>query len=602
MTLYLNCENMSKSHGSQQLFSEISLSIFKGNHVGLIGPNGSGKSTLLKILAGIEKPDKGTLATQRLLRIGYIPQESTFEPKTVNDIIMESLSGDARIAEHERQIKTSIILSKMGFENPEQMAPSLSGGWKKRLEIAKQLANEPDLLLLDEPTNHLDLEGVLWLENFLLRQSFTYLVISHDRYFLENVTNRMMELNPSFPKGLFISDTPYALFLERRDDYLRGQTEYEKSLASKVRREIEWLKQTPKARTTKSRSRIQEAGNLIKELGEVKSRNIQNTAKIDFSGTARQSQKLLAAKNIGKSFGGRALFSGIDLTLTPGMRLGIIGSNGTGKTTLLKVLGGLLQPDQGTLKYAEGVKVLLFDQHREELPQDLTLRRALAPENDKVTYRGQSIHVNSWCRKFLFEPDRLDLPVNRLSGGEKARVLIARLMIQPADILLLDEPTNDLDIATLETLEESLLEFPGAVVLITHDRYMLEQVCNVMLGLAPGATSSLLADYTQWEALQKQAKQVQKTAELRKDPKAAEPLPKTSKLTYQEKRELEMMEEKVGNAEEEVAQLQKKIEDPKFISNPLEFQELCKSLQTAQHELEKLYSRWQVLEDKSKKV
>jgi ABC transport system ATP-binding/permease protein len=597
MTLYINCESISKSHGSQKLFSDISLSIFKGDHLGLIGPNGSGKSTLLKILAGIEKSDVGTVAPQRFLRIGFIPQESCFPPNTVNEIIMQALD-EAKSTEHEKQVATSILLGKMGFENPNQKATELSGGWKKRLEIAKQLAKEPDLLLLDEPTNHLDLEGVLWLEKFLLRQMFTYIVISHDRYFLENITNRMMELNPSFPKGMFITDSTYSTFLERRDEFLRGQVEYEKSLASKVRREIEWLKQTPKARTTKSRSRIQEAGELIKEFADVKSRNVQSSAKIDFSSTARQTQKLLAAKNIAKSFEGRSLFSGIDLVLTPGTRLGIIGSNGTGKTTLLKILAGQMSADQGTIKYADGVKVLLFDQHREELPQNLTLRRALAPENDKVNYRGQSIHVNSWCRKFLFSPDRLDFPVSYLSGGEKARVLIARLMVQPADILLLDEPTNDLDIATLETLEESLQEFSGAIVLITHDRYMLEQICNVMLGLAPGGKSALLADYTQWEELQKQTASPQKLAEPRKDSRQPTQTVRSAKLNYNEKRELEQIEKKIELAEEQVTQLQKKIEDPKIASIANTLQEACKELQQAQQILEVLYQRWQELENK----
>lgn len=600
MSLYINCENLSKSHGSQQLFLNISLSVFKGDRLGLIGPNGSGKSTLLKTLAGEEKADQGTISTQRLLRIGYVPQESNFPSKTISSIIMEALAEDARIAEHEREIKTAIILSKIGFKSPDLIASDLSGGWKKRLEIAKQLAKEPDLLLLDEPTNHLDLEGVLWLESFLLRQSFTYIVISHDRYFLENVTNRMMELNPSFPKGLFITDSKYSTFLERRDDFLRGQAEYERSLSSKVRREIEWLKQNPKARTTKSRSRIQEAGNLIKELDDVKTRNVQTTTKIDFSGTARQSQKLLAAKNIGKSYQNKVLFSGIDLVLTPGTRLGIIGSNGTGKTTLLKILAGKLAPDQGTIKYADGVKVLLFDQHREELPQDLTLRRALAPENDKVSYRGQSIHVNSWCRRFLFEPDRLDLPVSRLSGGEKARVLIARLMVQPADILLLDEPTNDLDISTLETLEESLLEFPGAIVLITHDRYMLEQTCNLMLGLGAGGKSALLADYTQWEDLQKQSLEIEKKVMPVQEAKPQAQPVKASKLSYNEKRELESIEQKIEKAEEEVAFLQGKVEDPNLASMASELQLICNQLQEAQQTLEKMYQRWQELENKQK--
>jgi ABC transport system ATP-binding/permease protein len=601
MTLYLNCEGISKSHGSQILFQDISLSIFKDDHIGLIGPNGSGKSTLLKILVGLDKEDTGNIATQRLLRIGYVPQESEFPAKSIKSIILDALEEDHRFAEHEREVNAAIILGKMGFEDPDQNAETLSGGWKKRLEIAKQLAKNPDLLLLDEPTNHLDLEGVLWLEKFLIRQPLTYVIVSHDRYFLENVTTRMMELNSSFPKGIFIADGSYSQFLGKRDDFLRGQVEYEKSLASKVRREIEWLKQNPKARTTKSRSRIQEANKLIGELADVKTRNTQTSAKIDFSSTSRQTQKLIAARNIGKTLGNKLLFSGVDLIITPGMRLGIIGSNGTGKSTLLKILTGQMAPDNGTVKYADGVRLLLFDQHREELPKDLTLRRALAPENDKINYRGQSIHVNSWCKRFLFSPDRLDLPVDRLSGGEKARVLIARLMASEADVLLLDEPTNDLDIATLETLEESLQEFPGAVILITHDRYMLEQICNVMLGLAPGGKSALLADYTQWEELQKQAIQPQKAAESKPKPTLTSvPTSRPLKLSYHEKRELEQMEIKIEEAEKAVAEWHQIVEDPANALNTVKLKEACEGLQKAQETLEKLYHRWQELEDKTK--
>lgn len=604
MTVYLSCEGLSKSHGSQDLFNNISVSIFKGDHIGLIGPNGSGKSTLFKILAGLESPDSGTVAVQRQLRVGYVPQESSFPDLSIKQIILNVLADDNSLQEHERHIQASVILGKLGFADEDQSAQALSGGWKKRLEIAKQLARECDLLLLDEPTNHLDLEGILWLERFLLRQSLTYAVISHDRYFLENITTKMMELNSSYPKGLFASDGSYSVFLERRDDFLRGQVEYEKSLASKVRREIEWLKQNPKARTTKSRSRIQEAGRLINEFSDVKGRNVQTNAKIDFSSTDRKTQKLLSAKNLTKSMGGKQLFSGIDLTLTPGLRLGIVGSNGTGKTTLLKILTKQLETDMGTIKYADGVRILLFDQHREELPNDLTLRRALAPESDKVTYRGQSIHVNSWCRRFLFDQDRLDLPVSRLSGGERARVLIARLMLKEADILLLDEPTNDLDLATLETLEESLQEFPGAIVMITHDRYMLEQVCNQLLGLAPGR-SALLADYYQWEDLQKQAlKEEPKKEELRKSGGApsekAEASSKPSKLNFNEKRELEQMEGKIDAAEKQVALLHQKVEDPIISSDSLRLQEACQQLQTAQDQLETLFKRWQELEDKQK--
>src|SRR3984957_17318401 len=270
MTLYINCESISKSHGSQQLFSDISLSIFKGDHLGLIGPNGSGKSTLLKILAGIEKPNSGTVSAQKYLRVGFIPQESAFPPNTVNEIIMQALAEETKSSEHERQITTSILLGKMGFENPHQKATELSGGWKKRLEIAKQLAKEPDLLLLDEPTNHLDLEGVLWLEKLLNSSSFSFVVVTHDRTFLQNVSKRLVELNAVYADGYLSVNGKYSDFLLAREQYLTAQANLEQSIASKVRREVAWLQRGARARQTKAQARIDEAGRLMDELAEVK--------------------------------------------------------------------------------------------------------------------------------------------------------------------------------------------------------------------------------------------------------------------------------------------------------------------------------------------
>lgn len=605
MSPLLSLESVSKSRGHRQLFTDLNLSVFKGDRIGLIGANGSGKSTLLKMMAGSESVDQGTIAIKRGLRIGYIPQESLFADTSIESIIIESLKSDQTIDDHERHVRACVILGRVGFEEMQQNAKTLSGGWKKRLEIARQLVLNPDVLLLDEPTNHLDLDGVVWLEKFLDRQVPTFIVISHDRYFLENVVNRMVELGSSYPKGLFANQGSYHEFLERRDEFLRGQVEYERALASKVRREIAWLKRGAKARTTKSRSRQDAAHRLIEEHAEVKSRNTQTSVQMDFSSTLRESRKLIAAKNLTKSLGGKLLFKGVDLTLSPGMRLGIVGENGTGKTTLLKLLADMLQPDMGTIKVGDGVRVLLFDQHREELPSDITLKQALAPSGDRVNYRGQMIHVNSWCQRFLFSPDRLELPISRLSGGERARVLIARLMIQPADVLLLDEPTNDLDIETLEMLEESLLEFPGAIVLISHDRYMLEQTCTAILGLAKDGEHVLLADYHQWEEWQRQRAEQRATSAVSKrtPPGANAPAPTPSgkiKLSYKETRELADMHDKIATVEAHIAKLHAEVESPEVIALPTQLREKCLQLATAEAEVQALYARWQELEDRGR--
>lgn len=598
MTLLLSCESISKSYGSHTLFNQISLGIFKGDKIGVVGPNGSGKSTFLKILAGLETPDSGIVAAKRQLRVGYVPQTSTYPNQPIDDFLLTTFKEMTSSEEHDRRVQISIILGKLGFEDQSQSAATLSGGWKKRLDIAKALMLSPDLILFDEPTNHLDLEGILWLEGFLQREPFTYAIISHDRYFLENVTTRMIELNKSYPKGIFVVEGPYHEFLEKREEYLSGQIQYQKSLASKVRAEIEWLRQSPKARTTKAQSRIKQAGELMEELAQVKTRTKQNKAQIDFAATDRLTRKLLAAKNLTKTIEGKQLFSGLDFILSPGVRMGIVGSNGTGKTTLLKLLAGELSPDKGTLKYADGIRIAYFDQHRAKLPSNITLRQALAPDNEMIHYRGQHIHVNSWCKRFLFTPDRLDLPISQLSGGEKARVCIARFMLQEADILLLDEPTNDLDIQTLEVLEESLLEFPGAVVLITHDRYMLDQICNVLLGLGVKGDQYLFADYFQWEAYLEQQREKVPALEKNMEDKKRPRQESVKKLSYHEKRELEQMEEKIIQLEKRICELHSQADDPKLALDASKLQVVCQELHAAQEQLESLFLRWQELESK----
>ena len=596
----LSCQNLSKSFGSRLLFQNLSFGIFPGDKIGLIGSNGSGKSTLLKILSGLEHPDEGNVIRTRSLRIGYIPQETHFPDKPIQEVLLDALNEEPHSSDYlETQI--AIVLTKMGFSDASLSAAALSGGWKKRLALALELIRKPDLLLLDEPTNHLDLEGVLWLETFLSQAPFAYIVISHDRYFLEHVTKRVMELDKSYPKGLFSAEGSYSYFLEKREEFLSGQIQQERSLQSKVRREVEWLKQNPKARTTKSQSRIQEANRLIQELKEIKTRNTTQKSDIDFTSSHRESQKLLLATNLSKTLGGRSLFSGVDIVLSPKTRLGIVGVNGSGKTTLLKILAGEMQPDKGTCKYAEGIHIVYFDQHRAQLPAHISLREALSPQGDTVSYRGQSIHINSWCRRFLFSPDRLDLPFGYLSGGEKARVHIARLMLQPADILLLDEPTNDLDIPTLEILEQNLQDFPGAVVLISHDRYMLDQISNVILGLGTHTDTQLFADYRQWEEHYQQREEQEKEKSKEKAEKK-EPTVRVSersrKLSYSEKREWEQMESTILALETEIEALQAKIHDPLFAKQTDQLQQTCQELDDQQQKLEKLYHRWQELEMK----
>lgn len=602
MTLLLNSNAISKAYGSRQLFSEISFGIFKGDKVGLVGPNGSGKSTLLKILAGIDLPDSGEITRRKNLRIGYVPQSSEYPDCSIEEYLINSLSNQ-NTSSHEREVHIKILLSKFGFKDLKQKTSALSGGWKKRLDLAKELLHSPDLLLLDEPTNHLDLEGIIWLEKFLKNEPITFMLTSHDRYFLQNAMTRIIELNSSFPQGIFISEGNYAHFLEKRNELIAYQQQRERVLSSKVRQELDWLRQSPKARTTKAQARVQEAGRLMDQFSELCQRNKRAKAKIDFESSERQTRKLLVIKNIAKSLGNQSLFSGIDLTFTPGMCLGIVGANGTGKSTLLKILAGEILPDKGTIKPADGLKIVYFDQHRQKLSPDITLKEALSPNSDTVFYRGSHIHVNSWAKRFLFSPERLALPVSQLSGGEKARISIAHLMLKPADLLLLDEPTNDLDIPTLETLEESLAEFTGAIALITHDRALLDRLATCVIGLGvKEMTPPLLADYDQWEQfLQQQQEKRQPKAALEakiKTQKIKSPR-SIQKLSFHEKKELEQMENAILSAEQQIATIEQKIKNLDPQQQLKAFQECCHDLDVAQKKMEALFLRWQDLENRS---
>jgi len=561
MTLLLSCQSLSKSYGSRVLFQELSLSIHAQDKIGLIGLNGSGKSTLLKILAGLEKPNSGIISPKKGLRVGYVPQACAFEDRNPKEILIEAAPGQS----YEKEQLAEMWLSKLGFSG-QPSAALLSGGWKKRLGLAVQLISSPDLLLLDEPTNHLDLEGILWLEKFLQREAPTYLLVSHDRYFLQNATNRIVEMDKTYPKGIFAIDGPYAEFLKRKEAFISGQLQQEKSLATKARRETEWLRQGAKARTTKSQARIDEAGEILADYADIQNRNTQKRAQIDFAASERQTRKLLVAKNVSKG----SLFQHLEFTLSPGTRIGLMGPNGSGKTTLLRLLADEIQPDQGTIKRAEALQTVYFDQHRAQLPDAMTLREALSPKGDFVLFRGVPVHVNGWCKRFLFSPDILDLPIGKLSGGERARIAIAHLMLQPADLLLLDEPTNDLDIPTLETLEESLLEFPGAVVLITHDRCMNDRICNQVITL--GAPTVV-------------------------PPKESKPaLPKQkSSLSYMEKKEFESIEGKIILLETEVRQLNHLLEESQ---SPAKLNEICTAIGLAETQIEQLYLRYEELSKK----
>jgi len=598
-SVLLSCEELGKSYTSRPLFDNLTFALFDGDHVGLVGPNGSGKSTLLKILAGVEQPDSGTRTIRKGVRVGYVPQDPVFAPgKTAEEVLMEALDADSRLEGYEKSRRATVALRKAGFLDEDIQTDVLSGGWRKRLAIARELALEPDILLLDEPTNHLDVEGILWLESLLKSEPEAFIVVSHDRYFLENIARRMLELNRVYPEGLLQIDGKYSDFLERRDELMRNQASYQETLANLVRREMEWLRRGPKARTTKSKARIQSAEKLIDDLGDSRDRSRVSSAKIDFTASDRKTKRLWVGRDLSKTFGGKPIVDKLDLLLTAGARLGVLGPNGSGKTTLLRMMTGELEPDSGTIEAAHQLRVVYFEQNRESLDPELTLKRALAPEGDSVVFRDRSLHVASWAKRFLFRPEQLDTSVSRLSGGEKARIVLARLMLQPADLLILDEPTNDLDIPTLDVLEESLIDFPGALVLVTHDRYLIDKISTQILALDGRGGTEMFADYGQWEASRRTAGSSRKAESGARG--GAEKSKSKKLLTFKEQQEFEGMEQTLLVAEQRLEEARRRAEDPSVATDAHELHARFSSLAAVQGEVDRLYQRWAELEAKRK--
>ena len=597
----INAQKITKAFGAKPLFEEVSFTVSEGDRIGLIGPNGSGKSTLLRILAGTEKPDHGDVAVRKRLQLSCVEQESRFAAGATIRTVVEKAIERSLTPGTEHGTHFAETLGRAGFEDLELEAASLSGGWQKRLAIVEALVQTPDVLLLDEPTNHLDLAGIKWLEDLLRQAPFACVIVSHDRYFLENVATDMAELNRVYPEGLLRVHGSYSEFLQKKEEFLHAQSKRQEALENLVHSEIEWLRRGAKARTRKSKARIDKAGELMSELAGLNARTRSASAQIDFSATDRKTKRLIELQDVTCEMGNRTLFEGLNFVVSAGMRVGVVGPNGSGKTTFLRMLLGEVAPTRGEIRRADWLRAVYFDQSR-QLDLSSTLRRALAPEGDSVVYQDRLVHVASWAAKFLFSGEQLDQPVDRLSGGERARVLIAQLMLQPADILLLDEPTNDLDIPTLEILEQSLLEFRGSLILVTHDRYLLDRVSTVVLGVDGLGSSETFADYWQWETWQAERKRSRNRTETSSPAMpgaAALPAPAAKKLSYLEAREYAGIEQRIAEAEQGLQSKRAALEDPAIATDGPKLVAAHAAMESAQKELDTLYSRWTELQQKA---
>jgi ATP-binding cassette subfamily F protein uup len=608
MAILATAQDLSKSFGARPLFDGVSFTLAEGERVGLIGPNGAGKTTLLRILAGADTPDRGELSLRRGLRVGHVAQVPEFiAGRTVRETIMEGAAG---VADHDlgwqAGARVDELISRLDLAGAQAGADApvdrLSGGWRKRVALARELLREPELLLLDEPTNHLDVDSILWLEKLLAAAPFATVTITHDRLFLQRVANRILELDRRNAGGLLSVDGDYATFVERKADLMAAQERRESSLRNTLRRETEWLRAGAPARTTKQQARIQRAEVLAGEVDELATRNVVRTADIDFAGTGRNPRRLIEARAIAKSYGNKLIFEGLDLFLGPGSRVGLIGPNGCGKSTLLRVLVGDEAPDQGQILRADGLQVAYFAQHREALDPNLSVVDTLCPGGDHVTFRGVRVHVSGYLARFLFRSEHAKLAVGQLSGGEQSRLALARLMLRPANVLVLDEPTNDLDLDTLQILEDSLLGFDGAVLLVTHDRYFLDRVTSKLLAFhtRPGAQGHItplvgLRQWENWYAEENQATAAA-TAARPKTAAASSAPPPRRKLSYNDQRDWDTIEARIGQADAKLAALRAEQERPDVVTDHDRLIALETEIVGAQAEVDRLYARWAELE------
>lgn len=602
--LLISTYKLEKSFAGKPLFKNVSLGIEEGERVGLVGPNGAGKSTLLKILAGQIEADSGDVTGKKGLRMGFLEQTPLFKPQeTILQAVLSKCQDEHESLASAYEWIARLELSQFG---EDFLVEQLSGGWRKRVALARELVLEPELLMLDEPTNHLDVTSILWLEDFLSRAPFATLIITHDRLFLQRTTNKIFDLDPKNPNYLLSVKGGYLEYLEAKDQLLQAQEQREVVLKNTLRRETEWLRRGAKARQTKQKARIERAGNLKEDVQDLGAKNAARKVKIEFKETDRNPQKLIEVDHITKAYNGRVLFKDFSYLVTPKTRLALLGDNGSGKSTLIRILLGEEQPDSGKVSRADKLKVAYFEQNRETLKPQLSVLKNICPDGDYVHYQGQYVFARSYLERFLFNRQQMDLPVEKLSGGEQSRLRLAQLMLNEAQVLILDEPTNDLDVATLTVLEDSLREFNGAVVLVTHDRYFMDQVASQIMAFHKNTDGSTtlenFAGYLQWEEWFEEQKELQ-ALELKKEAEAkkaeAKAANKPGKLSFKEKFELENMEATIFELEAKLEELQAESVKPETVSNATKVQDLYAQISQLQGKIEKLYARWAELDKKA---
>lgn len=607
--ILISAQELSKSYTSRPLFEGLTFSIESGERIGLIGPNGAGKSTLLKILAGKSEPDAGKLSISRDLKIGFMEQVPQFkEDSTILSAIMEKVFDPD---DWEVLIKANELISKLDLAQfgEDKKISELSGGWKKRVALGREIILEPNLLLLDEPTNHLDIESIIWLEEFLAKSNFATVTVTHDRVFLQKVSNRIIEIDKRHPKGLLSVKGDYVTYLELREELLAAQEQHEVKLKNTLRRETEWLRRGAKARQTKQHARIEAAHDLKDQVSELSERNQNKKVRFDFLSLEKNPKKLIEAKGILKSYEKELIIPKLDLLIGPKSRIALMGKNGTGKSTLIKILTKNIVPDEGEVFHSEKLKIVYFEQNRESLNPNHTILQIISPYGDYVDFGGLKVHVKSYLTRFLFRYDQMETEVRKLSGGEQSRLLLAKIMLNESNVLILDEPTNDLDLATLDVLAQVIEDYQGAVILVSHDRYFLDQVTNQILAFGVDELGNKkifsMSGLEQWEIWRDEQTQLMESIKNtnEKDKKRDQlispatninlaPALKKKKLSFKEQRELNGMEENIKNHEEKLENLKSMLTSQEFAKDSQKTSKTIQDIAILEENIEKLYQRW----------
>ena len=612
----LSVHDLEMAYGDQIILDKAALTIHEGERVALVGRNGCGKSTFMKILANVEEPDSGDVTRKKGLRVGYLPQEFALDEgmtvvenirQGVHHIIQmvteyESLPHNApKAVELEEAInqadgwnidyKIDTVISALKCPAKERIIEKLSGGEKRRVALAKTLISAPDFLILDEPTNHLDTSAIEWLEGVMQAYKGTCLFVTHDRYFLDRVVTRIVELSrghfESFKEG-------YADYLETKAELIQLEEIAEGKRQQFLKKELEWVRRGPKARTTKAQFRVNRYYHTAAQKAPEKELNIE----LVIPPAMRLGNRVVDIKNVTMSYGDRILFKNFTFEFEPGAKIGVIGPNGVGKTTLIKTVIGQVQPTKGTVEISQNTQFNIIDQERLTLNNENTVVEEIGEGKDHVILGNERISVWGYLKRFLFSDERIRTKVERLSGGERARLLLAKILKRGGNVIVLDEPTNDLDLSTLRLLEEALIGFKGCVLLVSHDRYFLNRVCTGILAFEKNAHITYhvgnydyyMSKRSGFLAENRQAKEPKREAQIRRKTRA-------QKLKWKEERELESMEETIMHVEEEIEHIQTLFMAPEFFKQPHEIvKETQEKLNAAQSKRDALYSRWEELE------